>query len=60
MNRLNRPANDHEKVVAAAAALIAHEEGRKAVHIGSSRENGEVAASHWKQAGRIRAVRGRW
>jgi acetyl/propionyl-CoA carboxylase alpha subunit len=60
MHRLNRPANDHEKVVAAASALIAHEEGRKAVHIGDSRDNEEPASGLWKQAGRIRAVRGRW
>jgi acetyl-CoA carboxylase biotin carboxylase subunit len=60
MHRLNRPANDHEKVVAAAAALIAHEEGRKAVHIGGSREGEEAAQSLWKQAGRLRASRGRW
>jgi acetyl-CoA carboxylase biotin carboxylase subunit len=58
MNHLNRPANDHEKVVAAAAALIAHEEGRKAIHIGGSREDGKPASSLWKQAGRMRAVRG--
>jgi acetyl-CoA carboxylase, biotin carboxylase subunit len=60
MNRLNRPANDHEKVVAAAAALIAHEEGRKAVHIGDSQSNDKEASSVWKQAGRMRAARGRW
>lgn len=60
MGRLNRPANDHEKVVAVAAALIAHEEGRKAVHIGGNREDEQAAASLWKQSGRMRAVRGRW
>lgn len=58
MNRLNRPANDHEKVIAATAALIAHEEGRKAVHIGSSRGDEPSASGLWKQAGRMRAVRG--
>jgi acetyl/propionyl-CoA carboxylase alpha subunit len=60
MNRPNRPSNDHEKVVAAATALIAHEEGRKAVHIGRAREDDKPAASLWKQSGRMRAVRGRW
>ncbi|MCC6457641.1 MAG: acetyl-CoA carboxylase biotin carboxylase subunit [Caldilineaceae bacterium] len=60
MNRPNRPTNDHEKVVAATAALIAHEEGRKAVHIGESHEDGQPAAGMWKQAGRMRAVRGQW
>ena len=60
MNRLNRPTNDHEKVVAVASALIAHEEGRKAVHIGGSREDDRPASSSWKQAGRMRAVRGQW
>jgi acetyl/propionyl-CoA carboxylase alpha subunit len=58
MNRLNRPANDNEKVVAAAAALIAHEEGRKAVHIGGDRGHEQPATSLWKQSGRMRAVRG--
>jgi acetyl/propionyl-CoA carboxylase alpha subunit len=60
MNRPNRPANDHEKVVAATAALIAHEEGRKAVHIGEGHEDGQPASGVWKQAGRMRAVRGQW
>jgi acetyl/propionyl-CoA carboxylase alpha subunit len=60
MNHLNRPTNDHEKVVAAAAALIAHEEGRKAVHIGGSRDEEKTVSSSWKQAGRMRAVRGQW
>jgi acetyl-CoA carboxylase biotin carboxylase subunit len=60
MNRLNRPTNDQEKVVATAAALIAHEEGRKAVHIGGSRNDEQSSSGLWKQAGRMRAVRGRW
>jgi acetyl/propionyl-CoA carboxylase alpha subunit len=59
VGRLNKPANDHEKVVAVAAALIAHEEGRQAVHIGGNQQE-QVAAGVWKQAGRMRAVRGRW
>ncbi len=59
MNHLNRPSNDHEKVVAVAAALIAHEEGRKAVHIGNNGSEQKPASGLWKQAGRMRAVRGR-
>ncbi len=61
MSRSNRPANDHERVAAVAAALIAHEEGRQAVHIGNKSENHhEPKANLWKQAGRMRSVRGRW
>lgn len=59
VGRLNKPANDHKKVVAVAAALIAHEEGRQAVHIGGNPQE-QAAAGVWKQAGRMRAVRGRW
>lgn len=60
VGRTNRPNNDHERVVAAAAALIAHEEGRQAVHIGAGEDNGERAGNPWKLAGRRRAVGGRW
>jgi acetyl-CoA carboxylase biotin carboxylase subunit len=61
MNRSNRPADDHERVVAVAAALIAHEEGRQAVHIGHTEANHQTpVVNPWKQAGRMRAVRGRW
>ncbi len=60
VGRINRPSNDHERIVAAAAAMIAHEEGRKAVHIGAGRDNGAQGLNPWKQAGRQRAVRGRW
>ena len=60
VGRVNRPSNDHERIVAAAAAMIAHEEGRKAVHIGAERDNGERGINPWKHAGRQRAVRGRW
>ncbi len=49
--------NEQEKIAAVTAALIAHEEGRQAVHIGS----GAAASGRtlWKQAGRMRAVGGR-
>ena len=58
MGSSNRPVNDHEKVAAVAAALIAHEEGRQAVHIGSHGDE-QSNGSLWKQSGRMRAVRGR-
>ena len=49
--------NEQERIAAIAAALIAHEEGRQAVHIGSGVK--PSARTMWKQAGRLRAVRGR-
>ena len=52
------PNAKHERVAAVAAALIAHEEGRQAVHIGD--QNGQAAQNGWKQAGRLRGVRGQW
>ena len=52
------PNAEHERVAAVAAALIAHEEGRQAVHIGG--QNGQAAQNLWKQAGRFRGVRGQW
>ena len=48
--------NEQERIAAIAAALIAHEEGRQAVHIGSGVK--PSARTMWKQAGRLRAVRG--
>ncbi len=60
VGRLNRPANDHERVVAVATAMIAHEEGRQAVHIGGNHDERQPTSRLWKQAGRLRAVRGRW
>jgi acetyl-CoA carboxylase biotin carboxylase subunit len=48
---------EHEKAAAVAAALIAMEEGRKAVHIGRP-ENGGRPSSMWKQVGRMRSVGG--
>lgn len=48
---------EHERIAAVVAALIAHEEGRRAVHIGSQNH---TTASQWKVAGRMRATGGRW
>lgn len=50
---------EYERIAAVAAALIADEEGRQAVHIGAQTNN-HTAESLWKRAGRIRAVGGRW
>ncbi len=49
----------HDRIAAIAAALIAHEEGRKAVHIGASTDS-TAQENPWKQAGRIQATGGRW
>jgi acetyl-CoA carboxylase biotin carboxylase subunit len=58
LSRGNKSVNETEKVVAAAAALVAHEEGRQAVHIGWSEAQNHQGRSLWKQAGRLRAVGG--
>ncbi len=58
LNREMKRAKEYEKIAAVAAALVAHEEGRKAVHIGNARADSR--RNLWKQAGRIRAVRGLW
>ncbi len=50
---------EHEKIAAVAAAIIANEEGRQAVHIGNQ-ENNQSSGSLWKRAGRMRTVGGRW
>jgi len=53
---------EYEQIVAVVAALVAHEEGRQAVHIGQG-HNGTSSPQHnspWREAGRIRAVGGRW
>ncbi|MCB0047901.1 MAG: acetyl-CoA carboxylase biotin carboxylase subunit, partial [Caldilineaceae bacterium] len=50
---------DHEVIAAVAAALIAQEEGRQAVHISEQRRS-VSSASTWKQIGRLRATGGRW
>ncbi|MBP7960440.1 MAG: acetyl-CoA carboxylase biotin carboxylase subunit [Caldilineaceae bacterium] len=49
----------NDRIAAVAAALIAHEENRKAVHIGTSTD-ATVQENPWKQAGRIQATGGRW
>jgi acetyl/propionyl-CoA carboxylase alpha subunit len=53
---------EYEKIVAVVAALVAHEEGRQAVHIGQ--HNGSVARqprnNAWREAARLRAAGGRW
>lgn len=49
----------YEQIAAVAAAIIADEEGRQAVHIGNQ-ENKQSSGSLWKRAGRIRTVGGRW
>jgi len=59
MTRSTANASEHEQIVAVVAALIAHEEGRQAVHIGQARD-GKSTSSQWKNAGRIRALGGRW
>ena len=59
--RVQKPAGqkpEHEKIVAVVGAMLAHEEGRKAVHI--NRENSAtVRTNWWKQAGRMRQLGGR-
>ena len=57
--RRNTPTTvEREKIAAVAAALIAHEEGRQAVHVGV--QSSQSTASAWKLAGRSRAMGGRW
>jgi acetyl/propionyl-CoA carboxylase alpha subunit len=48
---------EYERIAAVAAALIAEEEGRQAVHIGKQGQNG-ISDSAWKRSGRLRAVGG--
>ena len=59
MNQRPEPVKDHEKIAAVAAALVAHEEGRRAVHIGGAGQSGS-SDNLWKLAGRMRATGGRW
>ena len=57
-----RPPEEHEQIVAVVAALIAHEEGRQAVHIGEA-HNGNPRSRQtnlWKQAARLRGMGGSW
>ena len=60
--RMNmRPASseEHGKIAAVVATLIAHDEGRRAVHIGSAQQT-RSRESAWKHAGRLRATGGQW
>ncbi len=61
MARSTSQSSEHEQIVAVVAALIAHEEGRQAVHIGPT-QNGTAAnqESPWKAMGRVRSMGGRW
>jgi len=59
LTRSNANASEHERIVAVVAALIAHEEGRQAVHIGQTQKTGALSSA-WKTAGRVRAQGGRW
>ncbi len=53
----DEPDLEQARIAAVAAALVAHEEGRRAVNIGGNDNN---AASPWKEAGRLRGMGGRW
>jgi acetyl/propionyl-CoA carboxylase alpha subunit len=60
LRKQERALLDGERTAAVAAALIAHQERRQAaVLMGGSEPHGNGAVSAWKQAGRIRAMRGR-
>jgi acetyl-CoA carboxylase, biotin carboxylase subunit len=58
MDRSSKRHKEHEVVAAVAAALIAHEEGRQAVHIGATNGANSKQNGPWKHAGRMRALRG--
>ena len=49
---------EYEKIVAVVSALIAHEEGRQAVHIGQQQDGNGARANLWKQMGRMRSLGG--
>ncbi len=51
-------AQEYEKIVAVVSALIAHEEGRQAVHIGQQQEGNAARPNLWKQMGRMRSLGG--
>jgi acetyl-CoA carboxylase, biotin carboxylase subunit len=64
INRRRLVANDtmsdeNAKIAAVAAALIAHEAGRRAVHIGDGSHSMNTRSA-WKQAGRVQGMGGRW
>ena len=53
----NEPDLEQARIAAVAAALVAHDAGRRAVNIGGGESD---AASPWKQAGRMGGMGGRW
>lgn len=53
----NEPDLTQARTAAVAAALVAHEAGRRAVNIGGPESSD---TSPWKQAGRVRGMGGRW
>ncbi len=53
-----RGSEEHGRIAALVATLVAHEAGRRAVHIGGERADGSTP--WWKLAGRVRAMGGRW
>jgi acetyl-CoA carboxylase, biotin carboxylase subunit len=64
INRRRLVANDtmsdeNAKIAAVAAALIAHEAGRRAVHIGDGSHSMNTRSA-WKHAGRVQGMGGRW
>jgi len=54
-----KPADEQTRIAAVSAALIAHEAGRRAVHIGDQTLQARQE-SNWKRAGRMKATGGRW
>ncbi len=54
-----RTSDEHAKIAAVAATLIAHEAGRRAVHIGDTQASNQQR-SLWKEASRVRSAGGRW
>ena len=53
----HEPDLEQARIAAVAAALVAHDAGRRAVNIGGRESS---ATSPWKQAGRLRGMGGRW
>ena len=53
----DEPDLEQARIAAVAAALVAHDAGRRAVNI---RGRESSATSPWKQAGRLRGMGGRW
>ena len=53
----DEPDLEQARIAAVAAALVAHDAGRRAVNIGGRESS---ATSPWKQAGRLRGMGGRW